>query len=595
MQSSEKIQAIRNKMQTANLQALIVPQSDEYLGEYLPKHNERLAWLTGFTGSAGMAIILETSAAVFADGRYTEQAPKQCDPDLYQIHHIIKQPPIKWLLKQLKSGDRIGLDDRAVSYQWYLDQQPLFAKAGVELVSLAEANPIDQCWLDRPQIETKQALLLGTELTGESSLSKRQKIAQQLTEQETDAALLFQTDSIAWLFNLRGKDIDLAPLLLSHAIISSNSDAVLFADARKIPNAFGDHVEGHVTVKDYALLATELAAYKHKKILIDKNGSSAWICLQLEKVGATLVAGKDPVALPRAQKNSTEIEGMKNAHIRDGAAKTMFLAWLDKQVAAGNLMDEQELADRLHKFRQECDKPFGKLQGKSFETISAAGANAAMPHYRPDTADKPAKLQMNNLYKVDSGAQYIDGTTDVTRTIAIGTPTDEMRKLFTLVLKGHIGLDRIKFPRGTSGHQLDILARQHLWNQGYEYDHGTGHGVGCFLNVHEGPQGISPRPNATPLLPGMVVSNEPGYYRPGAFGIRCENLVVVQESKQIENRLEFEKLTLVPFDKRLIDQDLLTETETTWINEYHQRIYSELKPLVDQSTLQWLSKATASL
>lgn len=590
----QKLTAIRAHMTAANLDAFIVPRADEYLGEYVPEHNQRLLWCSDFTGSAGTVIILKDRCAIFIDGRYTIQVKQQVNAEYFEFHHLVDTPHVKWLGEQLEADTNVGFDAKVHNLNWYQESLAILSDKQINLVPV-EQNPIDLSWLDRPVPTQNKGLLLAEKYTGLSSLEKRKQIGSNIAEQGADVALISALDSIAWLLNIRGSDIHCFCVILGSAILAKDGSMTFFTDPQKIPQGFAEHVGEGVTI-----VAEEQSTHSYQSlgehgltILADPETCNAFSQLTAQQAGATLLCGSDPVALPKACKNSTELLGMQQAHIRDGVAEIRFLAWLDAQVATGNLYDEALLSDALTDFRAEGEN-YIEL---SFDTISAAGSNAAMCHYNHMNAT-PATLPMDSIYLVDSGAQYLDGTTDITRTIAIGTPSEEHKKMFTLVLKGHIALAKMKFPAGTSGGQLDALARQFLWQQGYDYDHGTGHGVGCFLNVHEGPQRIAKNANAVPLLPGMVVSNEPGYYKQDEYGIRCENLIyVVDKSNGQDGKTfyEFETLTLVPFDRRLIDKSLLTEDEYVWINDYHVQVNEKISPLLSGTDLDWLIQATQSI
>jgi Xaa-Pro aminopeptidase len=465
--------------------------------------------------------------------------------------------------------------------------------AGIDLV-LSTDNPIDRCWTDRPSAAKREALLLEESYTGESSADKRQRIGDAVARAGAEAALIFAPDSVSWLLNVRGRDVPRLPVLLSFAMLEADGRLHLVTDPGRLPTGFADHVGPGVEVLDESEGESLLRSWAGRCVLADPETANAWTQLALRDGGAQLKAGADPVLLPKATKNAVEIDGARTAHRRDAVAVTRFLAWLDREVAAGKLHDEASLADRLGALRAELDL----FQEPSFDTISAAAANGAMCHYN-HLDNEPGRLEAGSLYLVDSGGQYSDGTTDITRTVAIGEPTAEMRELFTLVLKGHIALDRARFPAGTTGTHLDALARQFLWQTGRDYDHGTGHGVGSFLSVHEGPQRIAKAWNSTALVPGMIVSNEPGYYRDEAFGIRCENLEVVCEVEEPgfdRPMLGFEALTLVPFDRRLIDKALLSPDERAWIDAYHRRVAAEIAPLLeDAADRAWLEAATQAL
>ena len=587
------LQALREELRRRDATAFVVPRADEYLGEYIPEHNERLRWLTGFTGSAGMAVVLADRAAMFTDGRYTVQVRRQVSAADYEYRHLIEEPALPWLGEQLSAGDRVLVDTRMCSLNWYREAERILGAVGVQLIGTTD-NPIDACWHDRPAAKVAPALLLGEEFTGEGSEAKRQRVGALLQDRGLDAALVFAADSVSWLLNIRGRDVPRLPVLLSYGIIEADGTMHVVVRPERIPPGFDAHVGPGVRVVSEEEGAALLANWDGTEILGDPVGASAWTQLSLEQGGATLVAGEDPVQLMKACKNSVEVEGARQAHRRDAVAEIRFLAWLDGEVEAGRFHDEAVLANRLGEFRGE-----GELfHEPSFDTISAAAANGAMCHYN-HLDNEPAATEPDSLYLVDSGGQYSDGTTDITRTVVTGTPSKEMRELFTLVLKGHIALDRVHFPAGTTGTHLDVLARQFLWQTGRDYDHGTGHGVGAFLSVHEGPQRIAKAWNATALRPGMIVSNEPGYYREGEFGIRCENLCVVQEipgAGQEVPMLGFEALTLVPFDRRLIDRELLSEQELAWLDAYHERVRVEVGPLIsDAAVRDWLERATAPL
>ncbi len=573
-------------MTDAGIEALIIPRADEYLGEYVPAHNERLQWISGFTGSAGTAIILPERAAIFVDGRYTIQARQQVSSALFDFHHLIDEPPLDWLLDQL--GDvSIGVDSRLHTYRWYKETQERCGKAGIDLIEL-KSNPIDDNWQDRPLPERNLVTLLGEQYTGESSESKRRRIGKAIEDQGADLAIISQLDSIAWLLNIRGGDIPCLPVLMATALLRADGSMTLFTDPMKIPNDLAEHVGSGVVVESEANAAAALTSLTGLTVLADPDTTSAFNQLRSIDAGATLVAAQDPVMLPKAQKNAVELEGMRNCHIRDGSALTRFLAWLQEQVSQSHLHNEATLADQLRAFREELSD----IRDLSFDTISAAGANAAIVHYDHRNGE-PASLTMDSLYLVDSGGQYLDGTTDLTRTVAIGIPTDEHRRMFTLVLKGHIALARNLFPKGTTGVQLDVLARQHLWQEGLDYDHGTGHGVGSYLSVHEGPQRISKKAPCPALLPGMVISNEPGFYKEGDFGIRCENLMVVCEAEH--NMLGFETITFAPFDRALMDISLMSPSEIDWVNQYHNSVARKISHLVNDEERAWLESATAPL
>lgn len=585
----QRLKAVRALMSDAGLDAFIVPRADEYLGEYIPAHNERLKWITGFNGSAGVAIILADKAAIFVDGRYTVQVRQEVSCEFFEIHQLIEEPHVEWLQKQLKPGAIVGYDPRLHSLAWQRSADDVFRAADQELRALTD-NIIDRCWIDRPAPIIQPAILLGLAYTGESSVEKRRRIGADIAARNADVALIFAPDSVSWLLNIRGTDIPCLPIVQSFAMLSADGSLVLFADPDRIPAGFDEHVGAGVEVLPEISAQETFGRYNGMSVLGDAQGANAWTQLALMANGVTLIEAPDPVLLPKACKNSVEIQGARNAHIRDAVAEIRFLAWLDDEVAAGRLHDEATLSNQLLSYRQSG----AYFQDLSFDTISAAGENAAMCHYN-HLNTTPAQLPMNSVYLVDSGAQYFDGTTDITRTVAIGDPGDEIRHMYTLVLKGHIALAQARFPQGTNGTQLDVLARQFLWQEGFDYDHGTGHGVGSFLSVHEGPQRIAKASNSVALREGMIVSNEPGYYRDGGFGIRCENLVVVRTCSGVGGdrpMLDFETITLVPFDNRLLLISLLDANEIDWLNNYHDKVRGTLAPLLDDSDRHWLERAT---
>lgn len=586
--TQSRVNAIREWLAQHNIDALLVPHEDEYLGEYVPAHNERLHWLTGFTGSAGAAVITKDKAAIFVDGRYTVQVTKQVPADLFEYRHLIEEPALDWIKDHLANDASVAIDPRMHNSAW-LDMAQAKLAGSLEL-KILDSNPIDELWHDRPAPVVSDVRLMATEAVGQSSESKRQEIAELVKKAGADSAVITALDSICWLLNVRGLDVSRLPVLLSHAILHSDSSVEYFLDPARLPAEFDAHVGSGVTVHHPEALQARLETLTGKNVLVDPATSNAWFKLVLQNAGASVVSKADPCLMPKAAKNAVEIAGMKACHIRDGVAMSKFLSWLDAEVVAGNLHNEATLADKLEAFRSEDPT----LMDLSFDTISAAGGNAAMCHYNHENQPEPGKLELNTLYLVDSGGQYLDGTTDITRTIAIGQPSQEMIKQFTLALKGHIGVARARFPKGTRGYQIDTLARQHLWAEGYDYDHGTGHGVGHFLSVHEGPASISKKQIDVPLTEGMVLSNEPGYYRADAFGIRIENLELVVETPTNGDFpvLSFESLTRCPIDKRNINVDMLTRPELAWLNDYHQKVWDEISPLVEGDVKEWLRQAT---
>ncbi|QSX29403.1 aminopeptidase P family protein [Shewanella cyperi] len=588
-----RLDAIRTEMASQGLDAFIIPRADEYLGEYVPEQNERLHWATGFTGSAGMAIVMTHSAAIFVDGRYTVQVREQVNGELFNYESLTDTPQPQYLADTLPAGSKVGFDARMHTLAWYEQANAVLTKADISLVAVT-TNPIDKHWHDRPVPQLQPIMLFSEQSAGRSSADKRHEIGALVAKAGADVALVTALDSFCWLLNIRGRDVPRLPVVLGSALLWADGRMQLFVDPAKVPDGIDAHVGPNVSFHPESELQAALQALGGKKLLADPNSANAWSQLCARDAGAKLVAGMDPVALIKAAKNPSELKGMRECHVRDGVAVSRFLAWLDAEVSAGRLHDEDQLAVKLESFRLQ--DPL--YREPSFDTISAAGANAAMCHYNHKNGT-PARLTMNSIYLVDSGAQYLDGTTDVTRTLAIGEVTAEQRKMVTLVLKGHIALATARFPKGTTGQQLDAFARQHLWHHGFDFDHGTGHGVGHFLSVHEGPQRIAKNSNGVALLPGMVVSNEPGYYRGHAFGIRIENLEVVQPCAALAGAereiYEFSALTLIPIDTRLVDKALLTETELNWLNSYHAKVLATLSPLMSGDELAWLQRATAAI
>ncbi len=589
--TAERVTAVRAWLEANHLDAVIIPHEDEYLGEYVPAHNERLHWLTGFTGSAGAAVITRENAAIFVDGRYTVQVRKQVPGELFEYRHLIEEPALDWIINSLAQGSKVAFDPRMHTAAWLKGAQAKLADK-VELTTLT-VNPIDELWSDRPEPVVSDVRLMATDAVGQSSESKRAEIAGLLKSKGADAAILTELDSICWLLNIRGLDVSRLPVVLSNAIIHADESVDFFLDPARIPAGLEAHVGNGIRVFHPSELEARLQSLEGKNVSVDSGTSNAWYTLVLQNAGAHIIEAADPCLMPKAAKNETEIAGMKACHIRDGVAMAKFLSWIDAEVAQGNLHNEAVLADKVQSFREQDPT----LMDLSFDTISAAGGNAAMCHYNHENQPEPGQLEMNTLYLVDSGGQYLDGTTDITRTIAIGQPSEEMIQQFTLALKGHIGIARARFPQGTRGFQLDILARQHLWAEGFDYDHGTGHGVGHFLSVHEGPQSISKKLIDVPLVEGMVLSNEPGYYRADEFGIRIENLELVVElpTQGDFSVLTFESLTRCPIDKRNINVDLLTRPELAWLNDYHQKVWNDVSPLVEGDTLEWLRQSTTPL
>jgi len=572
------LERLRQELSAQGLDGFVVPRADEYQGEYVPPSAMRLAWLTGFSGSAGVAVVLSDRAALFVDGRYTLQAKAEVDEAAFALLHLVEQPPQAWLETALSAGQRLGYDPWLHTPNGVEQLRKACDKAGAQLVPCVR-NPLDAVWSDRPAPPQAPVVAHPLEFAGRTAAEKRADIAALLRAEKQDAVVLTAPDSIAWLLNIRGGDVDFSPLPLGFAILRADASVELFLDPAKQPPA----MEG-VTLSPPSALGDALAALAGKSVRIDPSSAAAWIFDRLDQP----IKAADPCALPKARKNDIELQGARRAHLRDGVALSRFLAWLDHAEA----VTEISARDKLESFRSQGDL----YCGPSFPTIAGAGPNGAIVHYRSTEASN-RRLEPGQLFLLDSGGQYRDGTTDVTRTIAIGPAGAEERHRFTLVLKGHIALASARFPEGTTGSQLDVLARSALWAEGLDYDHGTGHGVGSFLSVHEGPQRISKIGNAQALMPGMVLSNEPGYYKTGAYGIRIENLLAVIPSEIVGERamLEFETLTLAPIDRRLIDPTLLSPAEITWLDGYHARVRAALSPHLDGPDQDWLSQATAPL
>jgi Xaa-Pro aminopeptidase len=590
---SERLASLRREIETASLDGFIVPRTDDYQSEYIPPCAERVAFLSGFTGSAATIVVLKDKAAFFTDGRYTLQAVRQVSQDSYALFDIQNKTPLAWLEENAQKGAKIAYDPWLHSAETVGRLKRALAKAEAEAVPVAR-NLVDIIWEDKPPLPLAPVYPHELAYAGKSSAEKRREITEELKKNRLAAAVITDAASVAWLLNIRGGDVAHTPLPLSRAILNDDGTAEWFVDARKVTKELPAHLGGQVSVlpPDEFPVALARLARANKPILIDPANAPSWIVDYLNAAQGKIERGDDPCALPRAIKNAAELQGMRAAHERDGAALTNFLAWLDAYWEKDGIT-EREAESRLEIFRKENIR----YRGSSFETISAAGENGSIVHYHT-TEENNALLVSGQLYLIDSGGQYLDGTTDVTRTIALGEPSGEMRENFTRVLKGHHALASIRFPEGTTGADLDVLARQYLWDAGRDYGHGTGHGVGSYLGVHEGPQGISKR-NKTALKPGMILTNEPGYYKEGAYGIRIENVMAVVEIAGIQNSehkmFGFETLTLAPIDRRLIDVSLLTEEELAWLNAYHRRVRETLLPIVDIATREWLDAASAPI
>jgi Xaa-Pro aminopeptidase len=590
---ASRLAALRAELRRRDLQGFVVPRADEHQGEYVPRRSQRLAWLTGFSGSAGLAIVLADRAAIFIDGRYTLAVRSQVDTAAFVPHQIPEESPETWITENLPKGGKLGFDPWLQTVDGHERFARACQRAGGEFVPV-DSNPVDAVWPDRPPAPLAPVLPHPDEFAGESSAAKRARIASTVKAKGADVALITAPDSIAWLLNVRGGDVPRTPFALGFALLHGDGHVDLFMDRRKLPDRTLAWLGNAVTLAppDELGAALDTLGKVGKRVLIESASAPVWAATRLQAAGVALIRDADPVALPKACKNAVELEGIRQAHRRDGAAVSGFLGWLSRESKGGKLR-EIEASDRLQALRQQT----GKLRDLSFDTISGAGPNGAIVHYRASEASQRT-LDPGSLYLVDSGGQYRDGTTDITRTVAIGTPSAEMRDRFTRVLKGHIALAMARFPAGTTGSQLDALARYALWQAGLDYDHGTGHGVGAYLSVHEGPHRISKMANNVALQPGMIVSNEPGYYKTDAYGIRIENLVAVREAKidgADRRYLEFETLTLAPIDLACIEPGLLTDAERQWLNDYHRRVRETVGPEVDEATRAWLAEATRAL
>ncbi len=587
-----RLSAFREELVRRKLTGFVIPRADQQQNEYVAASEERLAWLTGFTGSAGLAIVLTQEAAVFVDGRYTLQAAKQVDRKAWSVEPLIDPSPESWLATHLAAGDRLGFDPWLHTAAAAERLAAACAKAGAELIAV-DSNPLDSVWTERPAPPLGPVTVHGPQFSGETENDKLGRIQLEIAKLGVDALVLSDSHAVAWTLNIRGADVSHTPLPLSYALVPKDGRPIVFIDHRKLSNSARDHLERTADVEEPAALTPKLRELSQRgaSIALDNATAADALSRLVHAAGGKPVRGHDPVSLLKAVKNATEIEGTRTAHRRDGVALVRFLAWIDRQAPSG-VLTEIDTVEALETFRRET----GALKDVSFPTIAGAGANGAIVHYRV-TRKTNRRISPGDLLLIDSGAQYEDGTTDVTRTIAIGEPTSEMRDRFTRVLRGHIGIARARFPDGTSGAQIDTLARQFLWQAGIDFDHGTGHGVGSYLSVHEGPARIS-KLGTTALRRGMILSNEPGYYKTDGFGIRIENLelVVAVDIAGAEKPMnEFETLTLAPIDLRLIETSMMSGDELTWLNEYHARVRREVRPHVDEATKVWLDAATAPL
>jgi Xaa-Pro aminopeptidase len=592
-----RVAQLRERLAADDLDGFLVPRADEHQGEYVAPSSERLAWLTGFSGSAGVALVLRDRAVLWVDGRYTLQAAQQTDPAVFTIESLIENPPAEWLRTNLGKGARIGFDPWLHTLNEVKGLREAGERNGVAFVALA-GNPVDAIWTDRPAPPAAPVSIQPQALAGKLAKDKLARMGETLREAGATHFVLTDPSSLAWSFNIRGGDVPHTPLALGFAILAAEGMPALFLDRRKLPIEPRAYLTQLADLEAPDALESRLRALAAggAKIGLDPALAAEALRTAIEENGGSVVAMADPARLPRATKNESEIAGSRAAHRRDGAALAKFLCWFDRREPGS--LDEigavRELEESRRRIGEETQMP---LRDVSFTTIAGAGPNGAIIHYRVSNGTNRT-LADGELFLLDSGAQFADGTTDVTRTMPVGTPTAEMRRRFTLVLKGMVGISMLRFPAGTRGADIDAVARMALWRAGLDYAHGTGHGVGSFLAVHEGPQRIA-KTGTQKLLPGMILSNEPGCYKPNEYGIRIENLILVEPAEPIDGgeipMHGFETLTLVPIDRRLIAPELLTVEERRWLDAYHARVLAEIGPLVDGETLAWLERATAPL
>ena len=601
--SAGRLAALRAELKRQGLDGFIVPRADRHQGEYVPPSDERLAWLTAFSGSAGAAIVLADRAVIFVDGRYQLQVRDQVDTALFSVEHLVENPPDKWLEANLPKGARFGYDPWLHTADGAEKLAKAASAAGATLVP-ADPNPVDAVWTERPAPPLGRVVVHDLKFAGEPAAEKLARVQAELGKLKSDALIVSDPHNVAWTFNIRGSDVGHTPLPLSFASVPREGRASVYIDGRKLSNEVRDYLETLADVREPAAFSDDLKALGKAKAAVRLDSATAADALTrtisdasgtvtrtISDAGGTVTRAADPITVMKAVKNATEIAGTHKAQMRDGAAVANFLAWFDREAPSGKLTEIDAVA-ALETFRRDT----GLLKELSFPTISGSGPNGAIVHYRVTRATNRA-IAPGELFLVDSGAQYEDGTTDITRTIAVGTPTPEMRERFTRVLKGHIAIARAVFPDGTTGAQLDSFARQYLWAAGIDFDHGTGHGVGSYLSVHEGPARISKLGTAA-LKRGMILSNEPGYYKAGSYGIRIENLVLVTKAQIAGAEKEmnaFETLTLAPIDARLIEPALMTADEIAWLDAYHARVADTLMPLVASDTKNWLEAATRPL
>ena len=585
----DRLTALRSHLATLDLDGFIVPLTDEHMSEYVGAYARRLEWLTGFHGSAGAAVVLAERAAIFTDGRYTLQVREQVSGEDYDYVLVPESSIAAWLTDAAGQGARIGYDPWLHTRAFVAEVRAALAERGASLVAVA-ANPIDAVWADHPLPSDATLIVQSDAVAGKSSAAKRADIADWLGGQGADAAVLSALDSIAWTFNIRGTDVSRTPVGLAFALAHADGTADLYVAPEKVTEAVAQHLGNAVRIHPRDTFAPALGGLAGKRVAVDPDRAVAAIFEALEAGGAHILPTRDPTVLPRAQKNPAEIAGHTAAQTRDGAVMAKFLRWVEAEAPKGGLT-EIAASDHLQALREAA----GAVD-LSFDTISATGAHGASPHYKADEASN-APIATGQLYLIDSGGQWPDGTTDITRVVPVGQPTPEMRDRFTRVLQGHIGLTTAVFPEGTTGGQLDSFARRPLWAAGLDFAHGTGHGVGAYLSVHEGPQRIA-KPNypgggpAEPLRAGMILSNEPGYYKAGEYGIRIENLILVVP-RDIPGAdgpmLGFETLTFAPIERALIETSLLTQAELSWLNAYHAEVLAKIGPALDGEDRAWLT------
>lgn len=592
--TADRLANLREEMRKEDVTCFLVPHADEHQNEYLPERAERLAWLTGFTGSAGFCIATLNEAIVFSDGRYTVQVNEQIDKSAFSAESLIENPPAKWLESNLKENDIIAYDPWLIT----INQLKTYEKAAKKTKCALKPidNLIDRIWHDQPPKPMASIFLHELKYAGKSAEDKITDIQKEIAAKDCDFTILTDPASLAWLFNIRGNDVVHNPLALGFAIVPVTGNPMIFIESEKLSDSVQSYLERISTLHAPSELKVELEKQSaNKSALCDADRIPIALAKIIKDAEGKIIHGRDPVILPRAIKNEAELNGTRNAHIRDGVAMAKFLCWLDAQKAGS--LTEIDAAQKLEKIRSENAAAMqSELKEISFDTISASGEHAALPHYRVNETSNRT-IADGEIYLVDSGAQYEDGTTDITRTIVIGEPAPEAVKDFTLVLKGHIAIDQARFPKGTRGIDLDVLARHALWQHGKDYAHGTGHGVGSYMNVHEGPQGIHRRAMES-LQPGMIISNEPGYYVEGKYGIRIENLIIVSEATDIGGNIEthsFENITWSPIDKRLIDKTILLKHEIRWLNIYHEQVFEKISPHLQGNELAWLKEVTSEI